>query len=363
MSGCPSMGLIIALEWILDDTYFAVFNYCLNIAWYDSLPSSFVHVQISHSGRSQHRSSHALLWLPAGQGGKLKSTCWGNWTGFGDLYGFVTNTLLTLYLQIHGNHFYKHIAIYWDVIEVDSTRLKFQKEVGMSNYQGWYHETWGAFEGCEFCMDLHGFGGWCHGTATCSQGLASDRSLVNRMQCLLQTLTGNLLGCWFWLQDRIFVYQSDQRETSFFSVSNSWCVHPRMHCTSLSSSATRLGDWDISYLLSWVLGSTPYSALFHGFPIWFHWFHCACWLVSLRWFDIIWCHALHFWMLRLEGTSGKRFLVQYSSKVWIFKLIVEVRKLTSRLTFFLIHDHGHLRVWLDMMFHDRTKFRVFHESS
>ena len=30
--------------------------------------------QVSHSGRSQHRSS--MLWLPAGQGGRLKSTCW-----------------------------------------------------------------------------------------------------------------------------------------------------------------------------------------------------------------------------------------------------------------------------------------------
>ena len=41
-------------------------------------------------------------------------------------------------------------------------------------------------------MGLGGFGGWCHGTATCSQGLASNRSLVNKMPCFLQTLAGNL---------------------------------------------------------------------------------------------------------------------------------------------------------------------------
>ena len=33
-----------------------------------------------------------------------------------------------------------------------------------------------------------------------------------------------------------------------------------------------------------------------------------------------------------------------------FELIVEVIKLTNRFTFFLIHCHGHLPVFLDMMF-------------
>ena len=33
-------GLIIALEWILDDILFSVFNHCQNIAWYESMPSS-----------------------------------------------------------------------------------------------------------------------------------------------------------------------------------------------------------------------------------------------------------------------------------------------------------------------------------
>ena len=61
----------------------------------------------------------------------------------------------------------------------------------MSKCQECYHETSGAFEGGGFCMGLGGFGGWCHGTATCSQGLASNRSLVNKMPCFLQTLTGN----------------------------------------------------------------------------------------------------------------------------------------------------------------------------
>ena len=55
--------------------------------------------------------------------------------------------------------------------------------------------------------------------------------------------------------------------------------------------------------------------------------------------------------VEIEGEERNRFVVQYSSKVWIFKLTVEVGKLTSRLTFFPIHCHGHHRVGLDMMLH------------
>ena len=49
------------------------------------------HPAFCHSGQSQRRSSQEyMLWLFAGQGGKLKSLlCW-YWTSFRDLYGFVT---------------------------------------------------------------------------------------------------------------------------------------------------------------------------------------------------------------------------------------------------------------------------------
>ena len=142
-------------------------------------------------------------------------------------------------------------------------------------------------------------------------------------------------------------------ESFFFFLSNSWCVHPKLRCTSVSFSATRLGGWDISYLLSWVLGSTPYLALFHGFLIWFHWFHCACWLVSLRWFDMTWCHASILVCWDWMEKRKIRFLVQYSSCPRCFKLMVEVR------TFFLmalmaLSCPRHLRVWIDMMIHEKS---------
>ena len=47
--------------------------------------------------------------------------------------------------------------------------------------------------------------------------------------------------------------------------------------------------WLGAVLLSWALGSTP-----HFMDFWWDWFHgfrCVCWLVSLRWFDMTWCHA------------------------------------------------------------------------
>ena len=247
-----------------------------------------------------------MLWLLTGQGGKLKSTCWWSWTGLRDLYGFVTNTLMTLYLQIHETR-----KTYWDVRNrLDSN---FKRRLRCPTARAGTMKPEEPLKVANFAWVCMGLADGVMGTATCSQGLASDRSLVNKMPYLLQTLTGNLSGCtWFWLQDRIFVYQSDQRETSFFSVSNSWCVHPKLRCTSVSFSATRLGGWDISYLLSWVLGSTPYLALFHGFLIWFHWFHCACWLVSLRWFDIIWCHAFisGCWDWREQAEKGSWYSIQ-----------------------------------------------------
>ena len=54
------------------------------------------------------------------------------------------------------------------------------------------------------------------------------------------------------------------------------------------------------------------------------------------------------WDWREQAEKGSWYSIQ--ARCGFLKLIVEVRKLTSRLTFFLIHDHGHLRVWLDMMF-------------
>ena len=92
-------GSIIALKWILDDILFSVFNRCLHVAWYENMPSS-----LDFACRSQGPEVPSMRRLSAGQGGKLNSTCWWSWTGFRDLYGFVTNTLMTLYLQIHGNH-------------------------------------------------------------------------------------------------------------------------------------------------------------------------------------------------------------------------------------------------------------------
>ena len=74
MSGCPSMGLLHSNVFLMICICFSVTNHCLNVAWYESLPSSFVHVQIRF--RAEVSTEVPMLWLPAGQGGELKSTCW-----------------------------------------------------------------------------------------------------------------------------------------------------------------------------------------------------------------------------------------------------------------------------------------------
>ena len=213
---------------------------------------------------------------------------------------------------------------------MDSTRLKFQKEVGMSICQRLVPlKPQEPFEGGKFWMGLHGFGGWCHGTATCSQGLASNRSRVNKMPCLLQTLTRNLsVWTWFWLQNGIFVYIRTKGRLPFFCVKFLMCPSKiALHIfVFFSHSSLWLGP--VLLFLS-----TRIHLSFHEFLIWYHrfdWLHGACWWVvsffALIWYDLMSC--FHFGMLRLEGKSAKR--CGFSN---------------------LIHYHGHLQVWLDMMFH------------
>ena len=135
---------------------------------------------------------------------------------------------------------------------------------------------------------------WCHGTAT--QGLGSNRSLVNKMPCFLQTLTGNVfVWTWFWLQNSILCTVGPIGDFPFL-VSNSWCVHPS---SSFSSSATRLGGCDLAYLVE---HADPTLNFMHFWWDRFHWFdrlHFACWLVSVRSFDVM------LWFLDVE-IGGKR---------------------------------------------------------
>ena len=116
------------------------------------------------------------------------------------------------------------------------------------------------------------------------------------MPCFLQTLTGN--GPDFGSKTACLCTVGPIVP---FSVSNSWCVHPRLCCSSFSSSATRLGGWDLSYLVEYILRSTPHFIdfwldRFH----WFHWLHCAYWLVAVRSFDVM------LWFLDVEIGGKKR---------------------------------------------------------
>ena len=167
---------------------------------------------------------------------------------------------------------------------------------------------------------------WCHGTATCSQGFASNRSFVNKMPCFLQTLTGNLfVWMWFWLQNSILCTVGPIGDFPFL-VSNSWCVHPRLCCSSFSSSATRLGGCDLAYLVE------------HADPLLISWISD---LISLVWLTslclligccaFIWCHAFisGCWDWREKAEKDSWYSIQaYSSKVSIFKLIVEIHLLS-----------------------------------
>ena len=152
----------------------------------------------------------------------------------------------------------------------------------MSKCQGWYHETSGAFEGGKFWMGLGGFGGWCHGTATCLQGLASNRSLVNKMPCFLQTLAGNL-----------FVL-----EPPFFGGKFLMC--PSKIVLQLPLFFSHSSRWLRPFLLSWARRSTPHFMDFWWDRFhWFDWLHCAYWLVAVHSFDVM------LWFLDVE-IGGKQ---------------------------------------------------------
>lgn len=69
--------------------------------------------------------------------------------------------------------------------------------------------------------------------------------------------------------------------------------------------------------------------------------------VALIWLDAM----LPFWDVEIGWKSGKRLLVQYSSNLWIFKLMVEVRTFCPM----ALSCPGHLGVWIDMMFHGKKR--------
>ena len=108
---------------------------------------------------------------------------------------------------------------------------------------------------------------------------------------------------WFWLQNSMFLYS---RTNCPFSVSNSWCVHPRLCCSSFSSSATRLGGCDLAYLVE------------HADPLLISWISD---LISLVWLTslclligccaFIWCHAFISgcwdWREKAEKDSETKF--------------------------------------------------------
>ena len=86
-------------------------------------------------------------------------------------------------------------------------------------------------------------------------------------------------------------------------------MHPRLCCSSFSSSATRLGGCDLVEhadppLISWISDGIDFIGLIH-FIVLIDWLLCVHLMLC---FD--------FWMLRLGGKSGERFLVSHSS---IFK--------------------------------------------
>ena len=157
----------------------------------------------------------------------------------------------------------------------------------MSKCQVWYYETSGAFDGGEFCMGLGGCSGWCHGTAMCSQGLASNRSLVNKNAMFLADADWKSLCLDLILAPKQhFCVQSDQLESSFFCVKVSMCASKTaLHFFLFFSHSSR---WLGPFLPSWALGST-----LHSMEFWW----------NLIWYDLMSC--FHFRMLRLEGKSGK----------------------------------------------------------
>ena len=94
---CPDVrmsfhGSIIALKWILDDILLSVFNHCLNVAWYESMPSS-----LDFAFRRQGPEVPSMQRLPRRSEWEVEiNLCWWSWTGFRDFYGFVTSTLILL---------------------------------------------------------------------------------------------------------------------------------------------------------------------------------------------------------------------------------------------------------------------------
>lgn len=101
---------------------FSGFNNCLNLAWYESMPSS-----IDFACRSQGPEVPSMLRLPAGQGGKLNSTCWWSWTGFRDLYVTKALMLLCIFKSM------ETIKTYWDVRNRNRLDSNFKRRLGYPN--------------------------------------------------------------------------------------------------------------------------------------------------------------------------------------------------------------------------------------
>ena len=163
-----------------------------------------------------------------------------------------------------------------------------------------------AFEGGGFCMGLGGFG---------VDGVMEQQH-VHKVWLRTDRLSTKChVSCRRWLEISLFGPDFGSK-TAFlctvgpigdfpFSVSNSSCVHPRLCCSSFSSSATRLSGCDLAYLveysgpllISWISDGIDFIGLI-DFIVLIHWLLCVH--LMLR-FD--------FRMLRLKGKSGERFLV------------------------------------------------------
>ncbi len=128
--------------------------------------------------------------------------------------------------------------------------------------------------------------------------LRTDRLSTKCHVCCRRWLEISLFGPDFGSKTA-FLCTFGQKGDFLFSVSNSWCVHPRLRCKSLSSSATRLSGWDISYLVA--------HSVSDGF--------------DLIWFDVM----LPFPDVEIGREKAEKGS-WYPSEVWIFKL-------TGRLTF------------------------------
>ena len=295
MSGCPSMvSLLHSNGFSMFCICFSVFNHCLNVAWYESMPSS-----LDFACRSQGPEVPSLLRLSAGQSEKLKSTLWWNWTDFRDLYGFVTKKLMLLCIFKS----IETIQTFWEVDHRNRLDSNFKKEVGMSKCQGWYHETSGPLK--VFAWVWVGLvDGVMEQQHVHKVWLPTDHLSTKCHVSCRRWLEISLFWTWFWLQNSILCTVGPIGDFPFL-VSNSWCVHPRLCCSSFSSSATRLGGCDLAYLvehadpllISWISDGIDFIGLV-DFIVLIDWLLCVH-LMS----------CFHFRMLRLEGKSGERFLV------------------------------------------------------